>query len=64
MADIDPLSTAEVASILRVSIGTVNRWAKDGTLPVWKQMPGDTGARLYRREDVERIRDERQAGAA
>lgn len=48
----DLISTAEAASILDRPVATINRMAIDGRLPVAVQMPGRTGARLYRRADV------------
>ena len=51
----DLLTTAEVAERCRVSVATVNRWAASGALPVAMQLPGATGARLYRPTDVEAL---------
>lgn len=46
------LTTAEVASRLRVSVATVNRYARDGDLPAIV-LPG--GQRRYRVEDVDAL---------
>jgi len=46
------LTTAEVARLLRVTVGTVNRYARIGEL-VAIQLPG--GQRRYRLSDVERL---------
>ena len=48
----DLIGTAEAADLLGKPITTINRMALDGRLPVAVQMPGRTGARLYRRADV------------
>lgn len=48
------LTTAEVAERLRVSVATVNRYARDGALPA-VTLPG--GQRRYRVTDVERLLD-------
>jgi len=49
------ITTAEAASILGRPIATVNRWALSGRLVPVTQLPGRTGARLYRRADVEAL---------
>lgn len=46
------LTTAEVAARLRVSIATVNRWARLGLLRA-VDLPGRT--RRYRAEDVDAL---------
>lgn len=46
------LTTAEVAERLRVSVATVNRYARIGDLPAIV-LPG--GQRRYRLEDVNRL---------
>lgn len=55
MAD-DLITTAEVADLVRRSVATVNRWAaerRDDRPQPALTLPGETGARLYRRSDVE-----------
>lgn len=54
--DDDLIGTAEAAAILDRPVATINRMALDGRLPIAVQMPGRTGARLYRRSDVEALR--------
>lgn len=54
----DLLKTADVAKLAKVDVATVNRWAKSGRLPVAVQVPGETGARLFRRSDVDHVLDE------
>lgn len=49
----DLIGTAEAAEIIGVRVGTVNRWAAEGVLEAAVTLPGKTGARLYRRSDVE-----------
>ena len=41
------VSTSEAARRLGISVATLNRWAKNGTIPVAVQAPGRTGTRLY-----------------
>jgi excisionase family DNA binding protein len=54
MTDPDLLSTAEAAELLGCSPRTVHRRILRGDLPVARQLPGETGAFLLRRTDVER----------
>lgn len=52
----DLIPTATVAALLNKSVATINRWAAEGredTPQPALTLPGDTGARLYRRADVE-----------
>lgn len=49
------LPTAEVARLLGKSVATINRWAQEHRLEPAVEMPGETGARLYRRGDVEAL---------
>lgn len=49
----DLLPTKAVADLLGTTVATVNRWAIEGKLAVAVEMPGRTGARLYRRSDVD-----------
>lgn len=53
-ADPDELmSTAQVAAMLGRSVNLVNRWVREGRLTPHTQVPGRTGARLFRRGDIE-----------
>jgi excisionase family DNA binding protein len=54
MADIDLLSTAEVAELTGWSVNSIHRRVDDGTLPVARKLPGRTGAFLFHRGDVEK----------
>lgn len=56
--------TAEAAVIFGVSVKTVNRWASDGVLPCAVKLPGRTGAKLFRRTDVERLAIKRERALA
>ena len=56
MAD-DLLTTAQVAVRLGVTTSTVNRMASDGRLSVALTLPGETGARLYHRADIDALVD-------
>lgn len=62
--DIDLLSSGEVATLLDVSVATVNRWALTGQLPVAYRLPGRTGANLFRRQDAERLLPARRGRAS
>jgi len=57
----DLIPTNEAAKLRGVSVATINRWAKDGTLPVAAKGPGLRGPNLFNRSDVEALRE---AGAA
>lgn len=61
MAHDDLIGTAEAAGILEESLSTAKRLAREGRLKVAVKMPGGTGAYLFHRADVERLRDERAA---
>jgi len=47
------VSTKTVSERLKVTVTTVNRWANTGRLVPAVEMPGETGARLYRLSEVE-----------
>ena len=47
------LTTEEVATRLRVSVATVNRYAREGILPSVQIRP--KGQRRYRTEDVDNL---------
>lgn len=53
----DLITTAEVAEILGKSVPTVNRWAAEGRLQPAQKLPGQRGAYLFRRADVEALMD-------
>ena len=59
----DLLMTAQAAEIVGKSVPTINRWAAEGVLPPAQKLPGRTGAYLFERSEVERVRDEYAAGA-
>ena len=59
MANTDDLiSSIEAAELLRVGRSTLTRWVQSGRLPEAMKLPGETGARLFRRSDVETLRSE------
>lgn len=39
----------------KVTVRTVARWAASGRLPIAMKLPGERGANLYLRSDVERV---------
>ncbi len=49
------LGVNEAAKIVGVSDRTIKRLAKSGVLPHAHKMPGQTGAYLFRRRDVEKL---------
>lgn len=51
----DLIGTKTVAEMLGKSVDTINRWVKEGRITPTIEMPGETGARLYRRSDVEAL---------
>ncbi len=56
VADIeDYLTTAQVAELAHRTVTTVNRWAAEGRLKPAHKLPGDTGAYLYARTDVDAL---------
>ena len=55
MSNDELVSTNEASEILGKSIATVNRMASDGRLPVAVKASGVTGARFFRRADVEAL---------
>ena len=57
----DLLTTAQVADETGWSVTTVNRKAAAGDLPVAFKGEGKRGLRLFRREDVQRAKQETAA---
>ena len=55
------LTTAQVADETGWSVTTVNRKAAAGDLPVAFKGEGKRGLRLFRREDVQRVKQEAAA---
>lgn len=51
-----PLTAQEAAEILGVSRWTVRRWVKSDYIRPSHQLPGTTGARLFDRAEVDRIK--------
>jgi len=59
----DLLTTSQVAKRVGRTVATVNRWAAEGRLKPALKLPGDTGAYLFHRADVDTLLSE-SAGAA
>ena len=55
--NVELLTTAEVAEIAGVDVGTVNRWAREGRLSVVRQLPGIRGARVFDGGEVRKLLD-------
>lgn len=53
---LETLTTAQAAELLGKSVATVNRMVLLGRLNPAAKLPGKTGAYLYRREDIEALR--------
>lgn len=53
----DLIGTAEACEILGKDRATLTRWVEKGKLTSHK-MPGRTGAHLFKRADIEALRDE------
>ena len=65
MGRLDEITTREAAEILGYKdVGSIARWAQIGRLKPSRKLPGKTGAYLFRRHDVERLRDELAAERA
>lgn len=59
------ITSAQAALILGCSARTIHRRVDDRSLtPVAKVQAGRHGTYLFRREDIERLAEERKAGAA
>ena len=59
----DLIGTAQAARILGKQPRTVQRMVAAGVLTPVTTLPGKTGAHLFSREDVERVKAEREAAA-
>ena len=54
----DLLTADQAATAAGVNRRTITKWADTGRLPVAMKLPGNTGARLFRRSDVEALTTE------
>lgn len=59
----DLVGTAEAGRILGKTARTVQRMVTSGALVPVVTLPGKTGAFLFKREDVERIKASRESAA-
>lgn len=50
------ITTAEAAEILGRTVATVNRMVLVGRLKPVRKLPGKTGAYLFERKDIERLK--------
>jgi excisionase family DNA binding protein len=55
------LTTTEAARYLRVNVGTLRRWAREGAIPAAKL--GNRGGFRFKREDLDRFLENRQTTA-
>jgi excisionase family DNA binding protein len=59
-ADSNWLTTEEAARYLKVNVGTLRRWAREGVIPAAKL--GNRGGFRFRREDLDRFLESRRPG--
>jgi len=52
------ITTVEAVQILGVSEGLLRKWVKDGTYNIQRMKKGSTA--FYLRDDIERVRQERE----
>ena len=57
------LNSTQASEILGISISTLTRWIADGKIAATK-LPGQTGAFVLTRAEVERVRREQDKAAA
>ena len=50
------IGSAEVCDILGIDRGTLSRWVSTGKIKPDVQLPGRTGARLFKRAKIEKMR--------
>lgn len=50
------IGSTEAAAVLGVTRSTVNRWAQIGLLKPIAKLNGVTGARIFKRADIERVK--------
>jgi excisionase family DNA binding protein len=61
MPTTDLIGSLEAAEILHVNQATVTRWVHKGKLPTAVKAPGIRGARLFHREHIVALAQQRQA---
>lgn len=61
----DEITAREAAELLGVTVSTISRWATPAQprLTPSRKLPGQTGAYLFRRRDVERLAKELEGAA-
>jgi excisionase family DNA binding protein len=60
-APLDLVGSAEAARLLGVDRSTLTRWVASDRIKVAHRMPGDSGALLFERAEVERVRTAERA---
>ena len=60
----DLVGSVEASEILRVPYSTFMRWVAKGRIEAAHVMPGVSGAKLYRRADVEKLAAEKAEAAS
>lgn len=59
----DLIGTAQAAEVIGVDRSTLSHWIAKGRISPVQKLPGKTGALLFARSEVERVRDEYAAEA-
>lgn len=60
----DLLGTVEAAAVIGVQRSTLSHWIAKGRISPAMKLPGTTGALLFERAEVERVRDEYAAAGS
>lgn len=58
------IGSAEACSLLKIHPATLMRWVRVGKVEEAHKLPGDNGARLFRREHIEQLAAERTEQSA
>lgn len=57
------ITTVEAVAILGCDRSSISRWVSSGRLTPVRKLPGQTGAFLFDKSDIEALRDELKAEA-
>ncbi len=60
----DLIGTTEAAALIGIERSTISRWVQVGTITAAHKLPSQTGAFLFERAEVERVRADYQARCA
>lgn len=59
----DLLTSVEAVAILQCDRSSISRWVASGRLTPVRKLPGQTGAFLFDKSDIEALRDELKSEA-